>query len=169
MLVAPTDPLILDDTAAHPDLHPPARALAVLPLYSRRHRTWLGLLSIRWAAPRRPSEAEVLAYRLLMTMVSESIAGERAVRELQATLANKEKQLASAERTLAESRAQQTMLGFLLEHLPIGITVFNGATGKQELVNRAGAALIGTEIRDDLTGYSPMFYPPGEAEPVPPE
>ncbi len=94
---------------------------------------------------------------------------ERAVRELQATLAEKENQLATAERTLAESRAQQTMLAFLLEHLPIGITVFNGATGAQELVNRAGAALFGAELRDDLTGYSPMFYLPDEDEPLPPE
>jgi len=64
---------------------------------------------------------------------------------------------------------QPAFIDLAILHPPIGITVFNGATGKQELVNRAGAALIGTEIRDDLTGYSPIFYPPGEAEPVPPE
>lgn len=168
------EPVIVPDVEREPDtqsirthLAETTRSLVILPLYSRRHGTWQGILGVQWQEPRTPSEAELLVYRLLVHTLSEALASERVLRELQSALGEKSELLACAERTLSESRTQQTMLGFLLEHLPIGISVFHAVTGAQELVNRAGNELLGISLENELDGYAPMFYRPGEAEPLP--
>jgi anti-anti-sigma regulatory factor len=93
---APEELLFIADVTADPrcdaairEMMGGARALAVLPLWSRRHGTWQGLLSMQWLAPRPLTTEEGFVYRLLMQTLAAFIASHRAVQALERALAER--------------------------------------------------------------------------------
>lgn len=158
---ARTEPVVVEDVEGDPLLVSALRAisrtvrsLVLLPLYSKRHQRWQGLVDIHFAEHHAPSANELLVYKLLIHTVSESMASERTLQTLRGSL--------------AESRAQQTTLRFLLDNLPLGITVTRTATGQREIVNRAAAALFGEDGETRAVAeHKDRLFRPGESAPLP--
>lgn len=79
-----SDPRI--DDAMRQQLHANGRrSLALLPLYSRAHRTWQGMISLLWSEPRTFSAEEQSVYALLCDAVASFAANlhiQRSLREV---------------------------------------------------------------------------------------
>ncbi|PRQ08893.1 STAS domain-containing protein [Enhygromyxa salina] len=154
-------PLIVPNVAIDPQIAPVleafpggVQAFVGLPLYSKRHSTWQGIVAFHWLEPHDPSPAERLLYELMRTTLAESISAERTL------LAYRE--------ALQESQRQRTMLQLLLDNLPIGALVLRSTDGQQELINRTGRVVLGLDPDTGSFDHSGItFHQPGADEPIP--
>jgi anti-anti-sigma regulatory factor len=145
------------------------RSHVLLPLYSRRHAGWQGIVALQWREPREPGPAERLLYEFLATTLSESIAAERTMRAYQDSLGANEALLRRAEVALQESQRQSTMLRTLLDHLPLAVIVVRVLDGQMELIQTAGQETVFVgKPGDPLDPSAFTAYAPGAPEPLPP-
>ena len=172
VLAAPTQAFYIADThtveaaaAELSDLPRTVRAVAVLPLYSRRHATWQGIIVAQWPDVHAPDTNERLLHTLLIHATAEALASEQA-------RGRNEALLHEVRQALQESQRQSNLLTALFEHLPVGVSVVRGDTGVQEFVNPAGRAALGEGVVDEsgeVIAVNPMIFRPGETEPLAPE
>ncbi|HEY0132879.1 MAG TPA: STAS domain-containing protein, partial [Nannocystis sp.] len=170
ILQAPTQAFYIADTHAVEavatevsDLPRTVRAVAVLPLYSRRHGSWQGIIVAHWPGVHPPAADERLLHTLLIHATAEAIASEQA-------RARNETLLREAREALQDSQRQSNLLSALFEHLPVGVSLMRGDTGAVEFVNPAGLAALGQELPSEgieVTGA--QIYVAGESEPLTPE
>lgn len=170
----PSTPLIVPDIELHPETAAvmrtfpgPVRAFVGLPLYSKRHATWQGIVVFHWSEPHDPSPAERLLYELMRTTLAESIAAERTMLAYREALADNTRLLERAELALQESQRQRTMLQLILDNLPIGVLVLRSTDSEVELINRAGRGLLGFDPERGAVDVNLLsFHQPGVEEPV---
>jgi len=167
---APMEAFYVDDvlaaaaTAAEmADLPRTVRAVAVLPLYSRRHSAWQGVIVAQWSEVRSPGPAERLLHILLIHAVAEVMASEQ-------TRARNEVLLREVRQALQDSQRQSNLLSALFEHLPVGVSVMRGDTGEVEFVNPAGRAAIGQDLPSEgIEATGAQIFHAGESEPLTPD
>ena len=121
-------------------------AALVIPL--RWQGRWVAILSFTWAAPQRFAAGLRRLYASL-------------ARQAAAMLDNR-LLFASTRQALHENREQHRTLAALLDHLPIGVTVFD-ADGARVLTNRSGVALLrlGATQEDQNRPQTARTYHPG--------
>lgn len=177
MLRTADAPQLLPDIGSEPELAQVmtmvgrnVASAVILPLFSARHTRWQGVVGAYWDARRAIDAAEGQLYGLLMRAFSETLASKRTQRALQESLSHNEALLRASEANLRATEAQKATLRVVLDNLPLGVAVVNGATGERELVNRRGVALLGSrdDVADEIGATQSFVYFPGETEPTPP-
>lgn len=107
-IVSEHQPVVIDDLPSAPEAAAslrglPAQTVVLLPLYSRRRREWLGVVSVYYDESHEPSAAEMPMYRLLLSAAAEALVHTRTERALQEAL----REIAELRaRSRAEGRAQ---------------------------------------------------------------
>lgn len=155
LLAAPDEPMGLEDVDSDPRVDPQLhgvyaagglRAVLLLPL--RWQGRWIGVVSLGWSAVQR-FDAGLRRFFASVTRHAAAVLDNRLLVE-------------RIRRAIDDNREQHRTLTSLLDHLPIGVTVFDAA-GRRLMTNRAGVELLrlGDTPDDQNRPQTTRTYHPG--------
>ena len=156
VLLTSTDALLcIEDIDTDPRVDPQLRAVyaaggmrAVLMLPMRWAGRWIGVVSLGWATP----QTFDAGLRRLFASVAHQTAAVLDNRLL----------VERTRRAIDDNREQHRTMMSLLDHLPLGVTVFDAA-GRRLMTNRAGVELLGlgATLEDQNQPQTTRTYHPG--------
>lgn len=141
LFASPDDPLCIEDIDTDPRVDPELHAVytagamrAVLILPLRWHGRWIGVVSLAWPA----AHSFDAGLRRLYASVAHQTAAVLDNRLL----------IERLRRAIDDNREQHRTMMSLLDHLPLGVTVFDAA-GRRLMTNRAGVELLRLDATPD--------------------